>query len=176
MERSSVEKHLYRIRLDGNAMSGITTEPGVHRISLAPDARYYLDDFSDSRTLPSLSLRRADGALVRTIAPSRPDLLAAFDLQYPETLTIPAADGFRMPAQLLKPRTLEPGRRYPVIVYVYGGPSAPTVANAWRSDLLFEQLLLREGFVVMRVDNRAATAISKRLENTILGASVIDCW
>ncbi len=171
LERSSIEKHLYRVRFDGSAMSGITAEAGVHRISLAPDARYYLDDFSDSRSLPSLSLRRADGELIRTIAPPRPELLAAFDIQYPETLTIPAADGFRMPAQLLKPRTLEPGQRCPVIVYVYGGPSAPTVANAWRRDLLFEQLLLQEGLAVMRVDNRAATAVSKRLENTILRRS-----
>jgi dipeptidyl-peptidase-4 len=76
-----------------------------------------------------------------------------------------------MPAQLLKPRTLEPGRKCPVILYVYGGPSAPSVANSWRRDLLFEQLLLQEGFAVMRVDNRAATAISKRLENTILRRS-----
>jgi dipeptidyl-peptidase-4 len=170
-ERSSIEKHLYRVRFDGSAMSRLSTEDGVHRISLAPDTRHYLDVFSDSRSLPSLSLRRAGGALLRTIAPPRPERLAAFDIQYPEALTIPAADGFRMPAQLLKPRTLEPGRKYPVVIFVYGGPSAPTVANAWRGDLLFEQLLLREGFAVMRVDNRAATAISKRLENTILRRS-----
>lgn len=170
-ERSSMEKHLYRIRLDGGGMSRLSTESGVHRVSLAPDARHYLDVFSDSRSLPSLSLRGADGALIRTIAPPRPELLARFDVQYPEALTIPAADGFRMPAQLLKPRRPEPGRKYPVVVYVYGGPSAPTVINAWRRDLLFEQLLLDEGFAVMRVDNRAATGISKGLENTILRRS-----
>lgn len=73
-----------------------------------------------------------------------------------------------MPARLLKPKDFRADRRYPVIMYVYGGPSAPSVANSWQdSGLLVDQLYLAEGFVLLTVDNRAATGISKRLENTI---------
>jgi dipeptidyl-peptidase-4 len=97
------------------------------------------------------------------------DLLARFDIQYPDLLTIPAADGFPMPARLLKPKDFGAERKHPVILFVYGGASSPTVANAWQSDLLFYQLLLAEGYAVIKVDNRAATAISKRLENTVVG-------
>jgi dipeptidyl-peptidase 4 len=59
------------------------------------------------------------------------------------------------------------------VLHVYGGPSAPTVANAWQSQGLYHQLLLTEGYLVVQVDNRSATAISKRLENTILRQSGI---
>ncbi|MFL6335386.1 MAG: S9 family peptidase [Pyrinomonadaceae bacterium] len=168
LERSSVERHLYRIRLDGTGMTRLSTEPGVHRISMSPDARFYLDNFSDVRTLPALTLHRPDGARVSVLAPPRPELLARFDLQYPELLTIPAADGFRMPARLLKPKEFRPERRYPVIMYIYGGPSAPSVTNAWSGTLLNDQLYLAEGFVLLTVDNRAATGISKKLENSIV--------
>jgi len=53
-------------------------------------------------------------------------------------------------------------------MFTAAGPSAPTVFNAWRSSILFDQILLDKGYLVMRVDNRSATAISKKLENIIL--------
>jgi len=167
LERSSVERHLYRVKLDGSGMTRLSAEQGTHRVSMRADARFYLDDFSDIRTLPSLTLRRADGSGARVLAPPRPELIARFQLQYPELLTIPASDGFRMPARLLKPKDFRPDRRYPVVVYVYGGPSAPSVSDAWPGGLLADQLYLAEGFVLLTVDNRAATGISKKLENTI---------
>lgn len=172
LERSSVERHLYRIKLDGTGMTRLSAEPGMHRISMSAGARFYLDNFSDIRTLPSLTLHRPDGARVSVLAPPRPELIARFGVQYPELLNIPAADGFQMPARLLKPKGFRADRRYPVIIYVYGGPSAPSVSNAWPGNLLSDQLYLAEGFVLLTVDNRAATGISKKLENTIaMGAS-----
>ena len=68
----------------------------------------------------------------------------------------------------MKPANFDAAHKYPVILYVYGGPSAPSVLNSWSSGTLFtDQLLLQAGFVVVTVDNRAATAISKKLEDTI---------
>ena len=89
-------------------------------------------------------------------------------MQYPELLTIPSADGFPLPAQILKPKNFDAARKYPVILFVYGGPSIPTIHNAWQPSLLANQLLLQDGYVVADIDNRAATAISKKLENTML--------
>ncbi|HEX8119605.1 MAG TPA: DPP IV N-terminal domain-containing protein, partial [Pyrinomonadaceae bacterium] len=131
LERSSTERHLYRVKLDGTGQTRLSTEPGTHRISMSPDGRFYLDNFSDIRTLPALTLHRPDGARVSVLAPPRPELLARFDLQYPELLNIPAADGFQMPVRLLKPKGFRPDRRYPVIMSIYGGPSAPSVSHAW---------------------------------------------
>jgi len=169
MERSSIERNLYRVKLDGSNMTRLSSEPGVHRVSMSPNTQFYLDGFSDARTPPSLTLRRSDGSLQQTIAAPITEPLARFDVQYPSLLTIPAADGFPMPARILKPRDFRPEQKHPVILFVYGGVSSPTVANAWQSDLLFYQLLLEEGFVVIKVDNRSATGISKKLENTVLG-------
>lgn len=168
LEKSSVERQLYRIHSDGSGFARISTEDGGHAISMSPDSRFYLDTYSNIRTPPALRLHQADGAVSQVLGAPREDLIAAFDMQYPELFTIPASDGFAMPAQLMKPRDFRPDRKYPVIVYVYGGPSAPTVANKWQFYNLYSQLLIREGYLVMQVDNRCATAISKTLENTML--------
>jgi hypothetical protein len=92
----------------------------------------------------------------------------AYDIQFPQLTTIPADDGFEMPAQILKPKNFQSGQKYPVIIYVYGGASAPQVVNAFQWDTLWYQLLLEAGYVVVKVDNRSATGISKTLENSIV--------
>ena len=105
----------------------------------------------------------------RTLAPPRTEMLAPFDIQWPEVTTIPASDGFKLPARILRPANFRADRKYPVIMNVYGGASLPIVSDSWGSDTLFYQLLLAEGYVVVKVDNRSATGISKTLENSVVG-------
>jgi dipeptidyl-peptidase-4 len=168
LEKSSIERNLYRIKFDGSGMERLTKEDGFHGILFSPDTEYYLDRYSNISTLPSMALYKSDGQRVSVLAEPRPGELRKYDIQYPELLTIPARDKFPMPAELLKMKDFNPAKKYPVIIYVYGGPSAPTVANAWRGSILFDQILLDNGYLVLQVDNRSATAISKKLENIIL--------
>lgn len=168
-EKSPLERHLYRIRFDGSGMERLSKGEGFHSAAFSPDARYYFETFSNLRTLPSLSLYRSDGRLQQTLAKPRPELLDKFAPQYPEIFSIPAPDGFPLPAELLKPAQFDPERRYPLIIYVYGGPAAPSVSDEWRSSLLFDNILLQKGYLLARIDPRNATAISKTLENLLLG-------
>jgi dipeptidyl-peptidase-4 len=166
LKDSSIERHLYRVRPDGSNLEKISADPGTHRISMSPDAKYYFDQYSNLRTLPALNLHTSDGKRKAALAAPRPELLPA-DIQYPELLTIPASDGFPMPAQILKPKNFDPTRKYPVVLYIYGGPSIPTIANAWEFSTLANQMLIDSGYIAVGMDNRAATAISKKLEDTI---------
>ncbi|HZS47461.1 MAG TPA: S9 family peptidase [Blastocatellia bacterium] len=169
MEHSPLERHLYRIKMDGSGMTRLSQEAGVHRISMSPNARVYVDNFSDDHTMPALTLYTDEGSRLSRLAEPRMNLLAAFDMQYPEMLTIPTSDDFPMPAQVLKPKGFRADHRYPVIMRVYGGPSAPEVSNSWQFDLFYNQLLANEGFIVIKVDNRTATALNKRLEDSVVG-------
>ena len=168
LERSSIERHLYRVHADGSGFTQLTKEVGTHRISMSPDARHFLDRYSDIRTLPALRLHGNDGPMFHMIADPRPHLIAQFDVQLPELTSIPADDGFSMPASILKPKGFRSDRRYPIIMLVYGGASAPQVSNTWQGDILWNQMLLDAGYVVVKVDNRTATGISKTLENLIV--------
>lgn len=170
LKKSSVERHLYRINFDGSGLTRISKADGVHRITFSPNGKYYFDNFSTHKTMPSLSLYDRSGKLKQVIAAPQTERLKAFNLQYPELFSIPAADGFAMPAEILKPADFDPNKKYPLIYYVYGGPSAPTVFNAWRgTSLYFDNLLLQQGYLVVRFDHRSATAISKILENRLAG-------
>lgn len=170
LKKSSIEHQLYRAKLDGTAIEEISKEPGSHSISFRKAGDFYLDEFSNARTPPGLSLHRSDGKKLAEIASPRTQLAKSLDLVYPEFFEIPARDGFKMPAYIYKPKDFDPKKKYPLILYGYGGPSAPSVSNSWQgTDLLSDQILLRNGFLVACVDNRSATAKAKKFENTIVG-------
>jgi len=84
---------------------------GTHTITMSPDRRFYLDEFSDRDTPPSLTLHDADGTLRAVLAAPRTELVASFRFEKPEIFTVPAADGFALPARILKPRGFDPARR-----------------------------------------------------------------
>ena len=82
---------------------------------------------------------------------------AALAIRAPEFLTIPAADGTPLNAWIIRPADFDPAKKYPVLMYVYGGPAAPTVGDAWGgSRFLWHQMLAQKGYVVVSVDNRGA--------------------
>ncbi len=163
----STERQLYRVNLDGTGLTKISLDRGTHKISMSPDTHFYFDTFSDIRLLPALRLHAANGKQLSVLAAPRPEMMPV-GMNYPDLLTIPAADGFPMPAQILKPANFDPAKKYPVILHIYGGPSAPSVSNAWQRDMLYYNVLAANGYVVAVIDNRAATAISKKLENTLV--------
>ncbi|MEE3135555.1 MAG: S9 family peptidase, partial [Candidatus Neomarinimicrobiota bacterium] len=168
LEKSSVERHLYRIQFNGRAMERITKDDGVHKIGFSPNGNYYFDTYSNITTLPTLALYDRNGVQLHVISKPRPELLEGLNIQTPELFTIPTMDGFLMPAQILKPRNFNSNKKYPLIFHIYGGPSAPTVYNRWQgTSLFFDNMLLERGYLVVRFDHRYATAISKKLENRL---------
>ncbi|MGH1362880.1 MAG: S9 family peptidase [Calditrichia bacterium] len=169
LQKSSIERHMYRVNMDGSNSVRLTKRDGTHRTYFSPDGRYYIDRYSNINTLPSMALYQKSGRLQRTIAEANMAGLAKFNLQYPDLFKIPSTEGFPMPAQLLKPADFDEKKRYPLIVYVYGGPSAPTVFHDWGgNNFYFDQMLLDAGYLVARVDHPSSTAISKILENRLL--------
>jgi dipeptidyl-peptidase-4 len=167
LKHSSIERHLYRVHFDGNGFKRLSQGAGTHSVSFSPDYKYYVDRFTGSKNPPSKTLYKNKGEKVRIIAESDLEALAQYNIQYPEYFTIKAKDGFPLPAMIYKPSDFDPNKKYPLILYVYGGPSAPSVVNRYQG-ISFDQVLLNNGFIVARVDPRSATSISKKLENIIL--------
>lgn len=167
-EKAATEKHLYRINFAGTGMKRLSQEEGTHAINFSPDAKYYFDTYSNIKTPPVISLYNYEGRLIKQIGSYDADKLALLDLQMPSQFTIPASDGFPLPVEIMKPKDFDHNKKYPLIFYVYGGPSAPQVLNRWRSSIYWDQVLIDNGFLVALIDPRSATAISKKLENLLI--------
>jgi len=173
-EKSPTERHLYSTSLDTvdpHKVHRITQEAGVHGISMSPDARFYIDNFTNSSQPPQVGLHAVDGTLKSWLLENRldaqhPDAPYLADNSIAEIGTLTAADGQTLYYQIFKPLHFDPAKRYPAIVDVYGGPGVQRVINNWHGNL-FTQILTRAGYVVFTLDNRGSANRGTAFQNPI---------
>ena len=157
-ERSPIGGDVYRVGLDGTALTRLSETEGTHAARFNPSLTHYIDTWSDLVTPPQARLHGVDGAVVRVIDANPVGALRDYALSQPELLQIPNRDGFLMEALMIKPPDFDPSRRYPVYQHIYGGPHAPRVANRWGGSTgLFWQLLAQRGVIVWVLDNATAS-------------------
>lgn len=157
-ERSYIGSDVYRVKLDGTGLARLSQAAGSHRAAFSPGFTHYVDTWSDLRTPPQVRVHAADGASVRLVHESRIAELAQLTLSKPELLQVKTRDGFTMSAVLIKPSGFNPSRKYPVMQFTYGGPSAPRVRDGWYGNtMLYYQLLAQHGIAVWICDNRSAS-------------------
>lgn len=153
------DAQIYRVPLAGGAIERLSKDDGIHAASFAKNASVYVDSWSNPTTPPQLELMRNDGSRIAALIandlsdpkhPYAPYLKAQRPLEFG---TLKAADGkTELHYSLIKPTGFDPAKRYPVVVYVYGGPAAQSVKRVWAPD--FNQYLAQQGFVVFSLDNR----------------------
>src|ERR1700730_16233803 len=176
---SPLERHLYSVSLADESvpMHRITTDSGWHAVAMSGDARMFLDTFSTPDQPPSLTLRSATGETLADLVPHK----IARDHPYAPYLsdhlptefgTLAAKDGQTLHYQIIKPRNLEPGHRYPVVVDVYGGPGSQRVRKAWAgyprgNEGFFREYLAQNGYVVFTLDNRGSGSRGVRFETAL---------
>jgi len=174
-----LERHLYRVSLSDPAqpMQQITTEAGWHSVALSTDARLFLDSFSTPERPPSVFLRATDGSTAEPLLPNNltsdhPYAAYLADHLPTEFGQLRARDGQTLYYQIVRPRELIPGHRYPVIVDVYGGPGNQRVRRAWggstrTNEGFFRQYLAQQGYVVFTLDNRGSGFRGVRFESAL---------
>ncbi|HET9848604.1 MAG TPA: DPP IV N-terminal domain-containing protein [Candidatus Dormibacteraeota bacterium] len=163
-QESPLERHLFRVSLDGGPPERLTSQPGMHGVVIAPDFSSFVDVWDSRSSPPSVTVRSMAGAEQSVIhAPAEVDL----DLTPPQLHRFRTSDGAELYAAIYKPSNSLPlvgragegaGKRAPVIVEVYGGPHFQMVQDSWGQTVdLRAQMLAQHGFVVLKVDNRGSS-------------------
>ena len=154
-EKSPLERQLYRVPLAGGEIQPVTHDAGTHAILMAPGAARFLDTFSTVTAPPRQDVMSADGTLAATLNENPVPELADYGLSKPELGTLSAADGTLLYTRTILPPGFTPTKKYPVLVYLYGGPGVQTVTNSWAGGgSLWLQLMAQKGFIIFTVDNR----------------------
>ena len=146
--------HLFAAALDGSGVRQITRERGTHRAELAKDGHLAAITWSNLETPPSTRLVDLDTGTT-TPLPQPTDPLASFALPSQRLFQIKADDDTVLYGHVALPPDLAEGTRYPVLLYVYGGPHVQLVTDQWLGGApLWLQAFASEGYVVCRLDNR----------------------
>jgi dipeptidyl-peptidase-4 len=162
-EASPLERQLYRVDFDGRRKQRLTAEKGTHYVSMSPTCDYYLDTYSALNQPPGVTVRDRGGERAAVWAkPVRPP-----DAVLPvELMDFRASDGDTLYARLTRPPGFVEGRKYPVVVMVYGGPTRQEVRDAWHVNPI-EQELARKGFLIWQLDNRGSAGRGHEWETRV---------
>jgi dipeptidyl-peptidase-4 len=123
--------------------------------------KYFIHTWSDMNTPTVCTLCNSKGKVLETLVENQAltERLSAYDLGKRELFSLTTADGVVLNGWMVKPADFDPNRKYPVVMYQYGGPGNQQVKNAWNigqagRGALLEQYLCQQGFVCVCIDNR----------------------
>ncbi|MGL5908094.1 MAG: S9 family peptidase [Shewanella sp.] len=167
-----IEKHLYRVPLAGGKIERVSSEAGMHDPVFADNQSVYLDYFNSLSQPPQVSLRGDKGQHLAWVEQNQvnaghPLYDYAGLWQLPEFKELKAEDGQILQTRLFKPVPFDAGKKYPVVVRVYGGPHAQLVTNSWSEQDYFTQYLVQQGYVVFQLDNRGSAHRGTQFEQVI---------
>lgn len=178
-ENSPVQNHLYKMQIKlpkKNAVSKakfykpvqLTSGRGWHHVQLTPDCKWMLDAWSNTSTPYQVYRRSTDGKVNEKVHESD-DPLEAYASCQVELGTVPSADGqFQNYYRLIYPKNFDPSKKYPVILYVYGGPHSQMVQDSWLGQIrMWEMLMAQKGYLVYVQDNRGTQNRGAAFEKAI---------
>ncbi|MFB0564348.1 MAG: S9 family peptidase [Candidatus Aminicenantaceae bacterium] len=162
---SPIHRYLYRVQSKGSDKAERLTpseQRGVHGYRFSPDSCYAFHTFSTFDEPPVTELVRLPQHEVRHTLVGNSELkkkVHALKRKPVEFFRVDIGGGVKLDGWCMKPPDFDPGRRYPVLFYVYGEPTGSTVIDRWSGDrYLWHLMLCQQGYLVMSVDNRGTRA------------------
>ncbi len=169
-EASPLERHLYSIGFDGSDKTRYSETPGRHQFNMGPNGRYYIDHFSNVDTPARVELRTTQnsGELLEVLADNQQVSRFIENQVYAprELFTFTTSDGQELDGYLIRPVDFDPDESYPLLLNIYGGPSAQGVYNQFETNGWI-QYLAQEGYVIANVNNRGSGGYGRDFEKVV---------
>ena len=158
----------YKVDLKGK-QTLLTKTDGTHTVAVSSDGSYFFDEYSN-HTTQSKSLL-VDSKLKETVLVESTNKYKDYQMGTSEIKTIKAADGTTdLVTRLIKPSNFDATKKYPVLVYVYGGPHAQLITNSYLDGAsLWMYWMAEQGYLIFTVDNRGSENRGFAFESIIHG-------
>ncbi len=154
-EASPLERQLYSVSFSGGERTRITQGAGMHFAHANLDGSYFVDTYSSMTHPPETVLHDGAGQQLAVLQAADMSDANRYDLLPEQVIPLKTPEGVTLYARLIKPAGFRSGMKYPAIDYVYGGPGAQTIVDAW-AGVSWEQVLAHRGYVVWEMDNRGS--------------------
>ncbi len=154
---SPIDNTLYKVSLKSGKMTKLSPESGVHEGKLSDWGNYLVDSYSNTKTPRIVNLISSEGKTVRNVMTSE-SKLSEYSLGDMKIGTIKSADNTTdLYYRMITPPDFDATKKYPVVVYVYGGPHAQLIDNGWLGGSgLWDFYMAQEGYIMFTVDNRGS--------------------
>ena len=145
----------------------LTPDQGTHTIAISPDEKWIFDEYSN-HTTPSKSTLLSSTSKKSIVLLEAANKLADYAIGETEIGSIKNDGGTTLYTRLIKPSNFDPSKKYPVMVYVYGGPHAQMITNEWLDGSnLWMHWMAEQGYLVFTLDNRGSGERGFEFESVI---------
>jgi len=154
-ESSPLQRDIYSINLAGNKKKKMSTQEGTNSATFSANFSYYILNHSSVTTPPYITLNNNSGKVERILEENAQakKVNAEYGINPREFFTFSTSEGVELNGYMIKPINFNENTKYPVLMYVYGGPGSQNVANSW-SHNYWVDYLAQNGYLVVCVDNR----------------------
>jgi len=166
-KESPLNSDVYAVELKSGDITKISQKNGTHRALLNKNGKYYIDIYNDTLVPREYSIMSTKGKMLEELKVSK-DPTSDYTMGNMKIFTIKADDGTDLYCRMITPPGFDPSKKYPVIVYVYGGPHAQLVTNSWLGGAsLFLYYMAQEGYIVFTLDNRGSANRGRDFEQAV---------
>ena len=152
----------YSVGLNGKNLKRLTFGEYNHSfINPSPGGTYFVSTYSNSATPTKMTLLNNKGKVIKELGDSRAAEFDKFDLAKTELIRVKSDDGlYDLPMRVTWPLNMDPAKKYPVLISIYGGPDAGTCWDSWTFGG-GQQWYAKEGLIQVVMDHRASGHFGK---------------
>lgn len=157
---NGLDRQLFSVDIASGKTTQLTSVSGYHNASLSSDGSYILDQYSNTTTPNKIQTIAVKSKKANVLVEAKNPLQGVIDMPKMELVKITSADGKTpLNGRIIYPADYDANKKYPVMIYVYGGSHAQLVTNRWLGGAgMFDYYMAQQGYVVFTLDNRGSDA------------------
>ncbi len=164
---SPLDTKVYSVNILNGKQICHTEASGTHNASVSANGKYIFDQYSNHETPNVAQLLDNKGKTIQTFLKAE-NPIANYKIGTTEIGKLKSHDGFDLYTRLIKPSNFDPNKKYPVLVYVYGGTHAQLITNAWNDgESLWMKWMAEQGYLVFTIDGRGSANRGFAFESVI---------
>lgn len=167
-EEGAMYTSVYSVKLDGTKKAKLNSQRGKNDPRFTPTFKYMFNTYSSNFTPPVYTINDNKGKQLQVLEDNAllKKKLDEYNLGTKEYFKMPIETGDSLNGWMIKPADFDPNKRYPVLMYVYGGPGSQTVTDEYNPGWFFwHQMMASKGYIVVSVDNRGTGARGAAFKN-----------
>ena len=159
---NTATRDYYRVNLDGKKLQRLTFGNYNHSfINASPTGEYFITTYSNAATPAKMTLVSNKGKIVKELGDAKGAEFDNYNLAKTELIRVKSDDGlYDLPMKVTWPVNMEAGKKYPVLISIYGGPNAGTVSEGFQISGT-QQWYAKEGLIQVSMDHRASGHFGK---------------
>ncbi len=166
-DESGLNRYAYSINLSNGKKKKLSSKSGMHNYQLSKTGMFLVDSYSSLKTPYVVNVINSRGKVSKNLLAAT-DPLSEYKVGSTEIIQVKAKDGTELHARMIKPSNFDSRKKYPVLVYVYGGPHAQMVTNRRLAGApLWMHYMAEKGYIIFTLDNRGSKARGFEFENII---------